>query len=73
MIRRIVIILLLVAAIAVSWALGRASGVRHAIVDSAIWTVECYDPDAPDTGAEYDQAIFIELDGQVHEHGMYVG
>ena len=50
--RRIVIISLVIAAIAVSWAMGRASGIRHALVDGAAWAS--------------DQGIMFELDGQVH-------
>lgn len=52
---------------------GRAAGIRHAIEDSVIWTVTCYDPDAPEESAwgEYDQQIFIELDNNIYVHGMY--
>ena len=60
----------------VSFAAGRAAGVRHAIEDSIIWTVELYDPDNPDENARpdgTDQTIYIELDGDLYEHGMYQG
>lgn len=52
---------------------GRAAGIRHAIEDAQIWTVDRYDPDAPEESAwnGYDQRIFIDLDGQTYEHGMY--
>ena len=55
---------------------GRRGGVRHAIEDSCIWTVECYDPENPYENARddgTDQTIFIELDGDLYEHGMYQG
>ena len=61
---------------AASFAAGRAAGVRHAIEDSIIWTVELYDPDNPDENARpdgTDQTIYIELDGDLYEHGMYQG
>ena len=55
---------------------GRREGIRHAIEESCIWTVECYDPENPDENARddgTDQTIFIELDGDLYEHGMYQG
>ena len=66
--------LILVAAVA--FAAGRAAGIRLAIEDSVIWTVECYDPDNPDENARpdgTDQTIFIELDGDLYEHDMFQG
>ena len=65
---------ILAAAIAAaSWSLGRAAGIRHAIEDSVVFTVDRYDPDAPEESAwgEYDQLIFIELDDEIYMHGMY--
>lgn len=52
-----------------------SAGVRHAIEDSCIWTVDCYDPENPEASAwgEYDQLIYIDLDGNLYEHGMYQG
>ena len=49
------------------------AGVLHAIEDSVIWTVDCYNPENPMDSAwnEFDQKIFIELDGNLYEHGMY--
>ena len=55
---------------------GRSEGIRHAIEDSCIWTVECYDPENPYENARQDgtdQTIYIELDGDLYEHGMYQG
>ena len=55
---------------------GRNDGIRHAIEDSCIWTVECYDPENPYENARQDgtdQTIYIELDGDIYEHGMYQG
>lgn len=51
------------------------AGIRHAIEDSEIWTVTCYNPDDPDDSAwqGYDQQIFITLDGETYSHGMYQG
>ena len=61
---------------AVSFAVGRRVGISHAITDSCIWTVERYDPDEPDANCRedgLDQTIFIELDGELYEHGMIQG
>ena len=54
---------------------GRRAGVKHALEDSCIWTVDVYDPDDPGESAwnGYDQRIFIELDGELCEHGMFQG
>ena len=54
---------------------GRAEGIRHAIEDSEIFTVTCYNPEAPEESVwnGFDQEVFIELDGQTYAHGMYQG
>lgn len=51
------------------------AGIRHAIEDSEIWTVTRYNPDNPDESAwgDYDQLIFIDLDGVIYQHGMWQG
>lgn len=56
-----------------AYTLGRQEGQRHAIEDSIIWTVDCYNPDDPDASAwnGYDQLIYIELDDQLYQHGMF--
>ncbi len=75
----ICIIAALLAAAAITagaWSAGRAAGIRHAIEDSEIWTVERYDPDNPDETAREDgtdQTIYIDLDGEIYEHGMHQG
>lgn len=65
------------AAVAVlAFAAGRAQGVQHAIEDAIVYTVECYDADNPYANARpdgTDQTIYIELDGNLYEHGMYQG
>ena len=52
---------------------GYADGVQHAIEDSIIFTVDVYNPDAPEESAwgEFDQLIYIELDDETYVHGMY--
>lgn len=63
------------ALIVAAWTVGRAAGIRHAIEDSEIWTVDRYDPENPAASAwnGFDQLIYIELDGQLYEHGMIQG
>jgi len=60
---------------AAAFVAGRKAGVRHALDDSCIWTVDRYDPWNPSASEwnGYDQLIFIELDGELYEHGMYQG
>lgn len=65
--KRITIIVIVLAIAAGSFLLGRTEGMRHAIEDSEFWTVECYDPFNP---TEEDQQIFMDLDGQTYEHTM---
>lgn len=65
--KRIAIVVLVLAIAVGSFLLGRSEGVRHAIEDSEIWTVECYDPLNP---PDEDQEIFVELDGQTYVHTM---
>lgn len=54
---------------------GYDDGILHAIESMEIWTGDRYDPENPDASAwnGYDQQIFINLDGQIYEHGMYQG
>lgn len=70
--KKIVIIAAVLALAAAAFLGGRAEGIRHAIEDAEIWTVERYNPEAPEESAwnEYDQEILIELDGQIYSHGM---
>ena len=70
------IVAALVIIAAASFAAGRAAGIRHAIEDAEIFTVECYDPNNPDENARpdgTDQTIYIILDDQIYEHGMFQG
>ena len=70
--KKLLIIALTVVVAAAAYMGGRAAGIRHAIEDSEIWTVEIYRPEDPEESAwnGYDQEIYIELDGQVYSHGM---
>ena len=70
--KKAIAIIAILAIIAGAFLLGRSEGIRHAIEDSEIWTVDCYNPDDPESSAwnGYDQLIYIELDGQQYEHGM---
>lgn len=49
------------------------AGELHVIYDAIIYTTDCYDPQDPTASmyGKYDQRIFIELDGNTFEHGMY--
>lgn len=69
------LIAIIAAVAAVAYHLGHNAGKMYAITQSCIWTVDCYDPYDPDDSAwnGYDQLIYIELDGDVWEHGMYQG
>ena len=73
----IIIMIIAMLIIAVScYNIGRREGIRHAIEDSIIWTVERYDPDDPYANAREDgtdQTIYIELDTDLYAHGMYQG
>ena len=74
--KKILSVALILIAAVMLWSYSFQAGVRHAIEDSCIWTVERYDPDNPyenlrDDGT--DQTIYIELDGELYEHGMYQG
>ena len=73
--KNIIAILMILVLCAAMFVAGRADGVRHAIEDSVIWTVDIYDPDNPSASAcgIYDQLIYIDLDGESFAHGMYQG
>ena len=66
----------MILSLAFMYQMGRKEGIRHAMEDSTIWTVELYDPDNPDENTRpdgTDQTIYIDLDGEIWEHGMYQG
>lgn len=66
-------ILVAIVLIVSAFLLGRAEGIRHAIEDSEIWTLEVYDPDDPYANTRQDgtdQTIYIDLDGNIYSHGM---
>lgn len=73
--KRIIVTIVCVELAIAAYFVGKANGVHHAIEDSEIYTVTRYNPDDPDASAweEYDQQIFIDLDGQTYVHGMYQG
>lgn len=74
--KKIFAIIAILVVVAGAFVAGRASGVRHALEDSIIWTVERYDPENPEETAREDgtdQTIYIELDGNLYEHGMFQG
>jgi len=74
--KKFVIVAAILAALAIVAYSSYRAGIRHAIEDSCIWTVECYDPMNPEENARpdgTDQTIWIELDGDLYEHGMYQG
>lgn len=68
--------LLALLAILTAYTAGHREGVRHAVEDSTVWAVECYDPDNPDETRRddgTDLTIYIDLDGETYEHGMIQG
>lgn len=73
--KKLIVTVAALLAAAALFAAGRQEGIRHAIEDACIWTVDCYNPEDPESSAwgEYDQLIFIDLDGNLYEHGMYQG
>ena len=59
-----------------SFTVGMVYGIQHAIEDSVIFTTEAYDPNNPYENLRpdgTDQTIWIELDDDIYEHGMYQG
>ena len=73
--KALAIFALFVAVAAAAYHLGHNAGKLHAITESCIWTVDRYDPEAPEESAwgEFDQLIYIEIDGEIWEHGMFQG
>lgn len=71
--RKIIIAGIIALLLLTAYTLGHQEGKRHALEGSIIWTVDCYNPDDPDASAwgEYDQVIYIELDDQLYQHGMF--
>ena len=70
--KKVIVFLLAAASLAIAARFGYHAGIIHAIEDAEVWTVDVYDPLAPESSAwnGYDQRIIIELDGHIYEHGM---
>lgn len=68
-------VLFLLVLILAAYQAGHKDGVKHAIEDSEIWTVDVYTPGHPELSEwnGYDQLIYIDLDGETYMHGMYQG
>ena len=52
---------------------GFDDGIEYAIENMELWTVERYDPENPYETLRpdgYDLTIYIELDGEIYEHGV---
>ena len=52
---------------------GFNDGIQYAIENMELWTVECYDPENPSETLRpdgYDMTVYVELDGQIYEHGI---
>ena len=67
---------LIAAVILCAYQAGKTEGIRHALCDCEVFTVERYDPDNPDENTRpdgTDQTIFFILDDEIYEHGMYQG
>ena len=73
--KKITTVALILIAAVLLWTYSFRAGVRHAIEDSEIWTVTCYNPENPEESAwdDYDQVVFIDLDGNLYVHSMYQG
>ena len=67
--------LLLIASVFAAYTAGHSDGMRHAIEDSEIYAVECYNPADPAASEwnGYDLRVFIDIDGETYEHGVYQG
>lgn len=70
--KKIICIIAALLVILAAYTMGHQEGIRHALEDSIIWTVDVYNPDNPDESAwnGYDQLIYIELDNNLYTHGM---
>ena len=65
-----------VAVILCAYQAGKIEGIRHALYDCEVFTVERYDPDNPESTARpdgYDQTVYIVIDDFEIEKGMHQG
>ena len=72
---RVAIFCAIITAIAVGCALyafGVEAGKLEAIRNSQFYIVD-YDAPVEFDGIEYDTSLFIELDGNIYEQGLYIG
>ena len=70
--KKIIIIVGIIAALAVTFIAGNQHGKMEAIRNAEFYIVSYYDEVEFD-GSVYDTSLFIELDGNVYQQGLYIG
>ena len=78
-----IILAAIMMAMAIFWAIltftyeaGRYNGIKYALDNVEIYTVECYNPENPYENARpdgTDQTVYLTVDGTTYEKGMYQG
>lgn len=66
--KTVLISVLILAVMTAVWFLGRYAGIMHTVNNATFFIV---DYEAPEH-SPYDLTLFIEIDDQVYEHGMYI-
>ena len=67
-VKMVLVLVLICALMAGTWYAGRYAGIMHTVSDATFFIV---DYEAPEH-SPYDLTLYIEIDDQIFEHGMYI-
>lgn len=71
--KRILVIILTLAAIIAAYAIGNLTGRNHVIYDAEMFVVDLPDRNASG-GFDADEiTVYVQIDGDLHEYGAFIG
>lgn len=71
--KRILVIILTLAAVIAAYAIGNLTGKNHAIYDAEMFVVDLPDRNASG-GFDTDEiTVYVQIDNDIHEYGAFIG
>lgn len=71
--KRICAIILTLAAVIAAYAIGNLTGRNHVIYDAEMFVVDIPDRNASGGFDEEEITVYMEIDGNIHEYGAFIG
>lgn len=71
--KRTLTIILTLAAIIAAYAIGNLTGKNHVIYDSEMFVVDIPDRNASGGFDDDEITVYVQIDGDIHEYGAFIG